>query len=163
MGVLTTCHMFINCRLGSCCSGFIFRRFFFSIICQSLQCKGGHSVNKRVHRLFLTVLIYQVYPSVTPRFVAAFYTVWRLLAHQLCWRRYVIASEDPSMYGNVIFQISKLNLDIWKLLDTVLKHWYILNSQEPHWCYPNCLQLVWGQSRALTLPKLCKTCSKIIF
>ena len=30
-----------------------------------------------------------------------------------------------------------------------------VNSQEPHWCYPNCLRLAIGQSRSLTLPKLC--------
>ena len=90
-GVVVPCYMFINSRLGSCCSGFVFRQSFFqfsvrhsnvkgfvfrqsvfSIFCQTLQCKGSHSVNKRVHRLFLTVSNYQVYPSVTPRFVAAF-------------------------------------------------------------------------------------------
>ena len=37
-----------------------------------------------------------------------------------------------------------------------------INSQQPHWCYPNCPRLVWRQSRALTLPKLCVICSKII-
>ena len=28
---------------------------------------------------------------------------------------------------------------------------------------PNCLRLVWGQSRAVTLPKQCVVCSKLVF
>ena len=70
---------------------FIFFKFFSPIFCHSLQCKGSHSVNKRVHGLFLTLSIYQIYPSLTPEFVAAFYKVWRLLAHQLRWKLYVVA------------------------------------------------------------------------
>ena len=89
----TPCHLFINCRLGILLLWIYVQTLFFSIFCNSPQCKGSHSVNKRVHRLFLTVSIYQVYPSVTPRFVAAFYKVWWLLAQQLCWRLYAIATR----------------------------------------------------------------------
>ena len=49
-----------------------------------------------------------------------------------------------------------------KLHDSILRHVYIFNSQEPHWCYPNCLQPVFGQSRPLTLPNLCVTSSTTI-
>ena len=49
-----------------------------------------------------------------------------------------------------------------KLPDSTIKHVYIFNSQEPYWCYSNCLRLVLGQNRALTLPKLCVICSRII-
>ena len=36
----------------------------------------------------------------------------------------------------------------------MLRHVYIFNSQEPHCYSPNCLRLVWGQNRAVTLPNL---------
>ena len=40
---------------------------------------------------------------------------------------------------------------------------HIFNLQGSHWCYPNCLRLVLGQSRAFTLPKLCVICSRTKF
>ena len=49
-----------------------------------------------------------------------------------------------------------------KLLDSILRHVYIFNSQEYRWCYPNCLWLVLEQNRALILPTLCVICSRTI-
>ena len=47
-----------------------------------------------------------------------------------------------------------------KLLYTTIRHVYILNSLEPRWCFPNCLWLVMGQSRTLTLPN--KPCVMVL-
>ena len=40
---------------------------------------------------------------------------------------------------------------------------HVFNSQEPHWYCPNCLRLILGQSKALTLPNLCVICSRTNF
>ena len=96
VGVLTPCHMFIKCRIGSCRSRFMFRQSFFQV---SASLSNVKAVTMYTREFIDCSWLFQFI-----RFILRWHQglSQRSIWFEGCWHTSCVkGSEDPSMYGKV--------------------------------------------------------------